>query len=123
MELIFDVPALAPSVNGYWKPKRFGGRYITAEGIAFKNLVYKTIGRLDLNEQGPLRLELELYSTYWITKKGTISKTAGDADNFCKSSIDSLFNCLPMMKDSQIFELSVVKRLGPIRTVFRLSSL
>ena len=121
--LEFSVPSLPPSVNGYWKVKRFGGRYISAEGVAFKKLVYKTLGKLDYKERGPLRLELELYSPNWITKKGTISMTAGDADNFCKSSIDSLFNCLPFMNDSQIFELSVVKKIGPTSTLFYLRSL
>jgi len=117
-----EVPMLAPSVNGYWKVAKWGGRYITPKGIAFKKLVALAVGARKLNWAKPLKLEIELHSDKWWTKKGTISKTAGDVDNYCKSSLDSLFACFEM-DDSQVFDLHVVKVVGTEKTVFRLGEI
>lgn len=117
-----EVGMLAPSVNGYWKVAKWGGRYITPKGQAFKAHVALAVGSRKLAWQKPLRLSIELYSRAWWTKKGTISKTAGDVDNFCKSSLDSLFACIGL-DDSQVFELHVKKLVGDERTVFKLEEL
>lgn len=108
----FSVPSLPPSVNGYWKVKRFGGRYISAEGIAFKKLVMQHVhfkrvgaGKRDVRYQ----LVIKFSSPSWITKKKTIKKQ--DLDNFGKSSCDALCEAI-FIDDSQIFELFMFKEVG-----------
>lgn len=114
-----EIPMLAPSVNGYWKMKKFGGRYITADGVRFKNLCMTINRGKRVHSDKCLALEIMLYSERWFTKKGLIHKKAGDVDNYCKSTIDSYFAAIGL-DDSQVFELSVTKQLGPEKTVIRL---
>lgn len=121
IELI--VPMLPPSVNGYWKMRRGGGRYITAEGVAFKKLVYahKCAQRVDLTPDDmlkPLKLEIEYSSPRWYTKYGSVMRT--DVDNLCKCSLDALSEALSF-DDSLIFELKLTKVVADIKqTRFRL---
>ena len=120
----FSVPSIPPSVNGYWKVKRFGGRYVSAEGVAFKKLVAQHVhfkrvgaGKRDVKYQ----LVIKLSSPGWITKKKTIKKQ--DLDNFGKACCDALSEGL-FICDSQIFELHMYKVLSKeISTHFVLSEL
>ena len=47
----------------------------------------------------------------WHTKKGTISKTAGDLDNFNKLILDGISEGLGV-NDAQIFKIETEKVLG-----------
>jgi Holliday junction resolvase RusA-like endonuclease len=114
-----EIPMLAPSVNSYWKVAKWGGRYITADGVRFKNLCMAINRGKRVHSDKCLALEIMLYSERWFTKKGLIHKKAGDVDNFCKSTIDSYFAAIGL-DDSQVFELSVTKQLGPEKTIIRL---
>jgi len=114
-----DVPMLAPSVNGYWKVAKWGGRYITADGVRFKNLCMGINRGQKVISDKMLAVEIMLYSEGWFTKKGAIHKRAGDVDNFCKSTLDAYFTAIGL-DDSQVFELHVSKHVGLERTVIRL---
>lgn len=113
-----EVPLLAPSVNGYWRMKRGGGRYITPAGTIFRMRVIQANKGFRVDAQAVLGVEMDLYSEKWRTKQGGISRTAGDIDNFCKGSLDSLFSAIGG-DDSQVVELRVRKLMGTARTVFR----
>lgn len=112
-----EIPMLAPSVNGYWKMAKWGGRYITPDGIRFKNLCMTINRGKRVQSNKPLAVEVMLYSERWITKKGTIRKI--DCDNLLKGTFDGYFAAIGL-DDSQVFELSVTKQLGPEKTVIRL---
>jgi len=114
-----EIPMLAPSVNSYWKVAKWGGRYITADGVRFKNLCMGINKGQRVYSSKLLAVEIMLYSNGWFTKKGVIHKRAGDVDNFCKSILDSYFTAIGL-DDSQVFELHVSKQVGPERTVIRL---
>ena len=114
-----EIPMLAPSVNGYWKTAKWGGRYITPEGVRFKNLCMQINRGVRVHSNKCLAVEILLFSQRWFTKKGLIHKKAGDVDNFCKSTLDSYFAAIGL-DDSQVFELSVTKQVGPEKTLIRL---
>ena len=118
-----EIPMLPPSVNSYWKVARWGkrvGRYITPEGVRFKNMVMAINRGQRVSTTKALALEIELHSSRWLTNKGTIHKRAGDCDNHLKSILDSYFAAIGL-DDSSVFELSVCKLLGDVdRTVIRL---
>lgn len=112
-----EIPMLAPSVNNYWKTAKWGGRYITPNGVRFKNLCLQ-INRGKRVESGKcLALEVLLYSNNWFTKKGTIKKI--DVDNFLKSTLDGYFAAIGL-DDSQIFDLHASKHFGEDKTIIRL---
>lgn len=114
-----DIPMLAPSVNQFWKVAKWGGRYITPEGVRFKNLCMAINRGRKVESKQLLAVEIMLYSEGWFTKKGVVHKRAGDVDNFCKSTLDSYFAAIGL-DDSQVFELHVSKHVGIERTVIRL---
>lgn len=114
-----EIPMLAPSVNGYWKVARWGGRYITPDGVRFKNLCLGINKNQKVHSSKMLAVEILLYSDKWLTKKGAIHKRAGDVDNFCKSTLDAYFAAIGL-DDSQVFELHVSKQIGYDRTIIRL---
>lgn len=60
---------------------------------------------------GHLKVELVFYvpKTKLFTKKGDISKISGDLDNYQKSIIDSIFNCIDL-DDAYIGEIVAKKR-------------
>lgn len=110
-ELEFCVPAIPPSVNNYWKMRRFGGRYVTEEGVKFKQLVAETLRTYDIGVRTSkaMRLEIQFISSRWITKKGTVAEK--DADNFVKCAQDALFEAIGV-SDSCVFHLVVRKILS-----------
>lgn len=101
-----EVPMLPPSVNGYWKVARWGGRYITPDGIRFKNMLGAINRSQRVITEKPLRLVIELHSNEWLTKKGTIRKI--DLDNFSKCCCDALFSAIGL-DDSLVWELFMFK--------------
>lgn len=112
----FTVESLPPSVNGYWRVARWGGRYVSADGVAFKKLVQahvhaKNIAHCKLNVQ--YSLYIEYGSPNWITKKATIAKV--DVDNFAKCALDSLCEAL-FIDDSQIFDLHMKKIFSKVKS-------
>lgn len=114
------VQAIPPSVNGYWKVRRFGGRYITPEGVAFKRMVYLAAQEFNfaLLETMQYRCDIFYYSPRWVTKSGAIRKV--DLDNLAKSSLDSLSEAIGI-DDSQIFTLRMHKvESAETKTVFNL---
>jgi Holliday junction resolvase RusA-like endonuclease len=117
-----EVGMLAPTINHCYGRGRWGD-YLKSEGKAFKALVKATVGLRQLSTDKPLALTIELHSPNWRTKKGAIHLRAGDADGFCKISIDSLAEALGF-NDALIFDLRVRKVEGPNeRTVFKLCEL
>lgn len=113
---------LPPSINGYWKVAKWGGRYITPEGVKFKKLCEVLNRGKKIYSSSPLRLEVDVYSEGWYTKKGVIHKRAGDCDNFLKVVGDGLFSAIGL-DDSQVFEIVVRKCVGAPVTKVRLFEL
>jgi Holliday junction resolvase RusA-like endonuclease len=120
-----EIPMVPPSLNVYWKVSKWGGRYITPEGVKFKKLCEVLNKGKKIYSIKPLRLEVEVFSKGWYTKKGEIHKRAGDCDNLLKVCCDGLFSAIGL-DDSQIFEIVVRKRVGADVTrmkLFELSSI
>jgi Holliday junction resolvase RusA-like endonuclease len=101
-----EVPMLPPSVNSYWKVAKWGGRYITPDGIRFKNLLGAINRGQRVTTTKRLRLVIELHNNEWLTKKGAIRKI--DLDNFSKCCCDALFAAIGL-DDSFIWELFMFK--------------
>jgi len=115
-----EVGMLAPGINHCYGRSRWGGDYLKPKGKAFKALVKATVGLRRFITDKPLALTIELVSPNWRTKKGAIHLRAGDADGFCKISIDSLAEALGF-NDACVFDLRVCKVEGEKeRTVFTL---
>lgn len=59
-------------------------------------------------------VEVYLHSDNWVTKSGSISKTAGDIDNRMKCLLDAIVNYCKVKRqffdDSQVVELHVYKK-------------
>lgn len=102
-----EVGMLAPGINHCYGRSRFGD-YLKPKGKAFKALVKATVGLRRFNTDKPLALTIELHSPSWRTKSGSIHLRAGDADGFCKISIDSLAEALGF-NDALVFDLRVRK--------------
>lgn len=117
-----EVNMLAPSVNAYWLQTKWGGRRITPKGKLFQVMCIKRNHGHHVVTDKPLRVDVDLYSTKWITAKGKPSKSAGDIDNFMKGSLDGLSRAI-RVDDSQIFELAVRKLQGADKTVFKVFEL
>lgn len=79
------------------------------EAKAYKKLVSQYCKELKVisGHRGALSCVIE-YHGQWLTKSGTISKTAGDIDNFSKLILDALCEEYDF-DDSQIMELSFKK--------------
>jgi len=107
-KLEIEVGMLAPGINHCYGRTRFGGAYLKPKGKAFKALVKATVGLRRFDSSMPLALTIELMSPNWRTKKGAIHLRAGDADGFCKISIDSLAEALGF-NDACVFDLRVRK--------------
>lgn len=107
----FSVPMIPPSVNSYWKVRRFGGRYVTPEGVAFKKLVAEAVKSYDVSVSSEVKykLRVELYRPDWMTKKDKIK--IFDLDNYGKCLCDALFNALAI-DDSQVWDLRLLKKDG-----------
>ncbi len=121
------VPMIPPSVNHYWKVRRGGGRYITAEGEAFKKIVKYAVlySGIKIKPELFLKLEINFISSRWITKKGTVALK--DCDNLVKCAQDSVCEALGI-NDSQIFHLIVKKVVSKSRpkegeTLFKISEI
>lgn len=110
-----EVGMLAPGINHCYGRNRFGGAYLKPKGKAFKALVKATVGLRRFDSSKPLALTIELMSPNWRTKKGAIHLRAGDADGFCKISIDSLAEALGF-NDACVFDLRVKKVEGDKET-------
>jgi Holliday junction resolvase RusA-like endonuclease len=107
--------ALKPlTFNGAYPTNKFGRRFLTNEGKKYKQILSKvSIEHLShlIGYSGELHFRATIYGPF-MTKKNTISKTAGDVDGFCKLLIDGI--CEPLnIDDSQIFYLEVKKVISP----------
>jgi Holliday junction resolvase RusA-like endonuclease len=119
-EIRITVPGLPPSVNHYYKMSRWGGRYMTAEGVAFKKLVAEAVRTIEIKACANCRYRLRIdFCGSWTTKKGTTRRV--DLDNYGKSSIDSLFEAIGV-DDCMVFELRMNKVESEVeQTVYVLS--
>ena len=67
-----------------------------------------------------IKLEVEIYSTRWFTKAGTIRKN--DISNKIKITEDALFEALGL-DDSQVFDIRYIKKTGENRIIFNLEEI
>lgn len=91
----------------YFQPKGSRSKVLTPLGREFKakvvndiTLQLKSVTNLAYFCDKTLKLEL-YYGSNWYNKDGTIKKK--DISNYEKAVVDSLFDCLPQLDDSQIF--------------------
>jgi len=91
-----------PSVNNYWGFSQ-SRRYLTAKAKAFKDEVYCKVIQSKVNKFGKsyIRVAIELYPP---------DKRRRDIDNPLKPLFDSLVSAGLIDDDSQIQELSVVRK-------------
>ena len=98
------------SMGRIWSTGKHGKRFLTTEGSNFKKLVgieaRKSFPEM-INFSGKIHFEAKFYGN-WHTKKGEISKTAGDLDNFNKLIIDGIAELMGF-NDAQIFKISTEK--------------
>jgi len=115
--LSLRVPAVAPSINSYYgsNGKR---RFIKEAGVKYKLLVktYYLRNKVTFKKDQLFRLRIEVTKN-WLDKNKKINLKAGDADNFCKSSIDSFCEAIGI-NDALIFSLEVVKVFGKTNSTF-----
>jgi Holliday junction resolvase RusA-like endonuclease len=93
------LPFLPPTANHAQKNRLQGGfirRYNTPAYNAFKAKVELALRDIDFNGlqellSVPHKVSIEIHSPRVLTKKGEVSKTFGDVDNFVKNLIDSVY--------------------------------
>lgn len=97
------------SMGRIWGQTKSGKRFLTNEGRAYKKAVAMHCLSLGVlrNYHGAIAADLEFHGP-WLTKRGTISKSAGDIDNFTKLIFDSLCEAYGF-DDSQIMEVHLRK--------------
>lgn len=104
MDLLFEIPGIAPSVNkAYatnWKTKR---RFATKDLSDWYLLVARHISCIA--PKGRLSVEYEFHKS-WYTQNGSIRKA--DCDNLLKCSNDAVFKALGI-DDSLVWSLSCKK--------------
>ncbi|WP_312087056.1 RusA family crossover junction endodeoxyribonuclease [Acinetobacter variabilis] len=93
--LDFNLPAIPPSVNHYWK-KSGSGFKLSDEARDFHDLVSMLVPRI----QTAARLKLEV--TFHFP-----NRLRRDIDNYLKATIDSLVKCEFCVDDEQFDELLV----------------
>ena len=97
------------SLGRAWSQTKSGKRFLVKEAKDYKMLVAyycKELSVLD-GYTGALKFTIE-YRGPWLTRNKTISKTAGDIDNFQKLILDGLCEAYNF-DDSQIMELNLKK--------------
>lgn len=91
------IPRKPLSVNHIYGQTRYGRKYLKKYAVDFKKEV-EVIMRgkfLDYDERKHIiEIEYYFYLKDLFTRKGTINKRLGDADNFKKLVQDSVFKCL-----------------------------
>lgn len=115
-QYVIELPFISISLNRLYRQFR-GRTIISAQGRDFKRLVSTHIkgAKLPFNPENGLLVQYIFQSNKFWTKKGTISKTAGDCDNLLKCIQDVVFEELGL-DDSLILELYVCKMPGPEKT-------
>jgi Holliday junction resolvase RusA-like endonuclease len=106
---MIKIPVKPMSMGRAWSQTRAGKRFLVPEAKVYKKLVAQYCKELKVisGHRGALTCVIE-YHGQWLTKTGTISKTAGDIDNFSKLILDALCEEYDF-DDSQIMELSLKK--------------
>lgn len=115
MKLI--LPFIPPTANHTQKHALRGKhitRYNTPAYNRFKddvgNALYESFNLNDLAEflAKPHKVTISIYSPRVLTKKGEVSKTFGDVDNFAKPTIDSIYKPLGA-NDALIMQVTASK--------------
>lgn len=110
------LPFIPPTANMAQRNALMGKRVIRYNSPVyndFKARVVKELGMDNLEAftaflASPHKINISIYSPRVLTKKGEISKTFGDVDNFCKNLVDSIYNPLKA-NDALIMQLTVSK--------------
>jgi len=103
-QIILDMKPVG--LNQAYSTNRQGRRFLVARGKTYKALVgMKAIQSMREFEGylGPLKFEYVIEGP-WLTKSGSISKTAGDIDGFSKLLCDAVCEALGI-NDCTIFEV------------------
>jgi Holliday junction resolvase RusA-like endonuclease len=110
------LPFLPPTVNHIQKNRLQGGfirRYNTPAYNGFKAEV--DLALRDTKFDGleellavPHNVSIEIHSPRVLTKKGEVSKTFGDVDNFCKGLLDAIYKPLSA-NDALIMQITASK--------------
>jgi Holliday junction resolvase RusA-like endonuclease len=103
------------SLNQLYPSNRQGRRFLSKQGAQYKELIQQAV-KLNSRYFPEKGYSLPLEFTYivcgpFLTKSGTISKTAGDLDNFCKPLLDSVCQELEI-NDSCVFKITAEKRIA-----------
>ena len=123
----FSVNRKALTFNSAYPTNKMGRRFLTREGKEFKEEVFYEVKKqcpgFQLKEKHVLCVEYFFYSKAVVTKKGTVSKTAGDLDGQIKLLQDAMCDALGL-DDSIIFEINAKKILSSkdsITVIFRMA--
>jgi Holliday junction resolvase RusA-like endonuclease len=94
------IPLVPPSVNHYWKRKRYGGYFVSEEGEAFLQAVALYAKRQKVRAKA-YHVEVWIYLG---------RKQKGDVDNFAKCVLDGLRKAGVIDSDAKITDLDLHKR-------------
>ena len=116
-----SIPCLPPSTNNAYATVN-GRRVPTKQAKTFKELVeWSTLAQTNRKPlKGILSVSLTFYSETWFTKAG--EPRVIDLGNLEKLLVDSVFKALGM-KDHMIFELKLMKLIGPEQSIIRISQM
>lgn len=99
----------------------FGNGFLRPESRLYKDLITREIKPINDNDV----IKIEVFTTIYFpqerffTKKGRISKTSGDLDNYVKLPIDAIFKGLGL-DDSLITSHLIQKKVGELGFVIQL---
>lgn len=94
--------------NSAYPTNRQGRRFLSNEGKRYKQEITRaSLGAFPVPESGPLLFIYEVHGPF-LTKKGEISKTAGDLDGFAKLLLDAVCEASGC-DDSRVFEIQARK--------------
>jgi Holliday junction resolvase RusA-like endonuclease len=97
------------SMGRAWSQTKSGRRFLTKEASDYKKIIALSCSKLSFlsGYTGAIGCKAEFHGP-WLTKKGQISRTAGDVDNFTKLIFDAIGERYGF-DDSQIMEVSLKK--------------
>lgn len=98
------------SMGRIWSTGFHGKRFLTKEGKAYKDMIGMMIRKHfpDLIGYSGKKKFIAFFYGNWTTKKGTISKTAGDLDNFNKLIWDGMSEAMGF-NDSEFYKIDSEK--------------
>lgn len=117
----FSVPILPPSLWKAYRQTRYGGKFLSKEGKAFKFAVFlkvKNLGYKFVDDKMSYSLNLEFHCKNWLNKDGSVKKR--DISNLVKIAEDALVEAIKV-DDSRFWKLTVEKKHSEKEmTLFRL---